>query len=219
MCPVSFSCHDCGATCRGALPVTNRFFSTVPRQWSSDSFSTPLWRIHLPRPPCELKSGRKTPFPGCSTALLRALVPHHCLSPQQGRELWQIFMLARSASKCWSLQSRKLQFPPHFVSTTWCFFPRSYQLQVGKKFGLLNLQLLVTMHENREKRAWHVELGWNFQEGYHMENLIQKTLGRLKEQPLSEDKLAHSAKKATPRAAGELIPRTTALLPERNSAH
>lgn len=69
------------------------------------------------------------------------------------------------------------------------------------------------MHENRQKPAQRTELRWNLQEGYNMENLIQKTLWRLtpKEQPQSETELAHAAKKATPRAAGGLVPRTTAI--------
>jgi len=68
------------------------------------------------------------------------------------------------------------------------------------------------IHENSKKQSQHVEPGWNLQEGYHMDNLIQKILQRLtpKEQHPREAELAHTAKKATSRAAGGLIPRTTA---------
>lgn len=146
----------------------------------------------------------------CSLALLTPLVSCHCLS--QSRELWQSFMLTRSASKRWSLQNCKLQFLSRFMSTTECCFPRSHHLQVEKKSGLPNLQLLVTMHGNRGKPAWCAELGWNLQEGYHTENLIQKTLGKLapNKQLLSEYELAHTANQVAPRAAGRLIPRTIA---------
>lgn len=42
-----------------------------------------------------------------------------------------------------------------------------------------------------------MKVGWNLREGYHMENLIQKILGRMtpREQLLSEAELAHTAKK------------------------
>lgn len=49
-----------------------------------------------------------------------------------------------------------------------------------------------------EETAQRTEPGGNVQEGYHMENLIHKTLWRLtpKKQRLSEAVLAHTIKKA-----------------------